>query len=186
MAKASVNGVNLYYEVTGEGFPLVWSHEFAGGFESWEPQVKYFSRRYKVITYNARGYPPSDVPKEPDAYSQELAVEDLYQLLRHLNIQQAYIGGLSMGGNVALNFGIAHPDMTRALIVAATGSGTTDRENFEQRTENMARRLESESCGGSDFTIEFHCDGWPGRKRETHQTAKSSRGTSVLLQSIEG
>lgn len=144
MAKASVNGVNLYYEVTGEGFPLVWSHEFAGGFESWEPQVKYFSRRYKVITYNARGYPPSDVPKDPNAYSQELAVEDLYQLLRHLNIQQAYIGGLSMGGNVALNFGIAHPDMTRALIVAATGSGTTDRENFEQRTENMARRLESE------------------------------------------
>jgi pimeloyl-ACP methyl ester carboxylesterase len=144
MPKASVNGVNLFYEVTGEGFPLVLSHEFAGGFESWEPQVKYFSRRYKVITYNARGYPPSDVPKDPDAYSQELAVEDLYQLLRHLDIQQAYIGGLSMGGNVALNFGIAHPDMTRALIVAATGSGTTDRETFEQRVENMARRLESE------------------------------------------
>ncbi len=145
MPVALVNGVNLYYEVTGKGFPLVWSHEFAGDFKSWDPQVKFFSRRYQVITYNARGYLPSEVPTESTAYSQEHAIEDLYQLLQHLDIQQAYVGGLSMGGNVALNFGITHPDMAKALIIAAAGSGTTNREHFESRMEDLARRLETEN-----------------------------------------
>jgi pimeloyl-ACP methyl ester carboxylesterase len=144
MPVGPVNGVNLYYEVTGKGFPLVWSHEFGGSFTSWEPQVRFFSRRYQVITYNARGFPPSEVPSDPAAYSQEIAIEDLYQLLRHLDIEQAYVGGLSLGGNIALNFGIAHPDMVKALIVAATGSGTTNREAFERRVEEMARAFETE------------------------------------------
>ena len=96
MSKALINGVNLYYEVHGEGFPLIWSHEFAGDCRSWEPQVRFFTRRYQVIVYNARGYPPSDVPTDLDSYSQEHAVEDLRGLLQHLGIGQAHIGGLSM------------------------------------------------------------------------------------------
>ena len=137
-------GVNLYYEVTGEGFPLVWSHEFGGNYRSWDAQVKFFSRRYQVITYAARGYPPSDVPEDPEVYSQEHAVEDLHQLLRHLGIERAYIGGLSMGGSVALNFGIAHPEMCRALIVAAAGAGTTNREEFLRRAETFTAALLSQ------------------------------------------
>ena len=109
MPSFSADGVQIYYEVTGQGFPLVWSHEFAGNYDSWEPQIRYFSRRYQVITYSARGYPPSDIPEDPAAYSQAQAVTDLYLLLRHLGVSQAYIGGLSMGGATALNFGIAHP-----------------------------------------------------------------------------
>ena len=144
MATAMVNGVKLYYEVTGEGLPLVLSHEFMGTYKSWEPQVRFFSRRYQVITYNHRGFPPSEVPEEPSAYSQEILVEDLYQLLRHLGIEQAYIGGLSMGGNVALNFGIAHPDMAKALVVAATGAGTADHEQFAAEAEQMAQLFEAE------------------------------------------
>ena len=68
MPTAKVNGINIYYEATGEGFPLVFSHEFAGTYKSWEPQVRFFSRRYRVITYNHRGFPPSDVPKEASDY----------------------------------------------------------------------------------------------------------------------
>ena len=88
--------------------------------------LRSFGRRYQVITYNARGYPPSDVPTDPGAYSQAQAVEDLHAVLRHLGIGQAYVGGLSMGGGTALHFGIAYPDMARALIVAATGSGSNE------------------------------------------------------------
>ena len=77
MPTASINGVSLYYESHGEGFPLVWSHEFAGDYRSWAPQVRFFSRRYRVVTYNARGYPPSEVPPQVEAYSQDHAVEDL-------------------------------------------------------------------------------------------------------------
>ena len=73
MPQAPVNGINIYYESHGEGYPLVWSHEFAGDFRSWEPQVRFFTRRYRVITYSARGYPPSDVPTDEAAYTQDQA-----------------------------------------------------------------------------------------------------------------
>ena len=86
MPKAFVNGVNLYYEVTGKGFPLILGHEFCADLESWDHQVRFLQRRYQVITYNARGWPPSDVPSSPSDYSWEHGVEDMYQLLRHLDI----------------------------------------------------------------------------------------------------
>ena len=74
MPIARVNGVDLYYEETGQGTPLVWSHEFGGDYRTWEPQVRYFARRYRVVTYNHRGYPPSSVPKAAADYSQNLLV----------------------------------------------------------------------------------------------------------------
>ena len=122
MPKALIDGVAIYYESHGERFPLVWCHEFAGDYRSWEDQVRFFSRRYRVITYNARGYPPSDVPDDANAYSQERSVEDLKGLLDHLGIERANIGGLSMGGSVALHFGIRYPELARSLIVAGAGT----------------------------------------------------------------
>ena len=142
MPKAQVNGIQLYYESTGEGFPLVLAHEFAGDFRSWEPQVRYFSRHYRVITYNARGYPPSDVPADEDAYSQEMAVEDLRGLLEHLGIELAHIGGLSMGGTLALNFGLTYPHMARSLIIAAAGSGSTNVEGWRESVMEQSRGME--------------------------------------------
>ena len=130
MPTFSSDGVDIHYQVAGEGFPLLWSHEFAGDITSWEPQVNFFSRRYQVITYCHRGYPPSGVPVDPVAYSEDHQVEDLYRLLQHLGVDQAYIGGLSMGGTVTIDFAIAHPEMCRALIVASAGAGSDpgDRE----------------------------------------------------------
>ena len=104
MPTAHVNGVDLAYEEYGEGYPLIWIHEFAGSMESWLPQVNFFSRRYRVIVYNARGYPPSEVPADIAAYSQDNAVEDLYGLLQHLGILQAHVGGLGSGAIVAFIF----------------------------------------------------------------------------------
>ena len=99
MPIAHVYGVDLAYEEYGDGFPLIWVHEFSGSMESWLPQIDFFSRRYRVIVYNARGYPPSTVPADVSEYGQDYAVEDLYGLLKHLGIEQAHIGGLSMGGS---------------------------------------------------------------------------------------
>ena len=147
MPFAQVNGLRLYYEEHGSGFPLVWSHEFAGDYRSWKPQAQFFSRRYRVIAYNARGYPPSDVPQSLDDYTQEAAVEDLRGLLEFLGIERAHIGGLSMGGNVALNFGLTHPEMAESLIVAGTGSGSTDPEGFRR---NVTRRSEMMRAGGME------------------------------------
>jgi pimeloyl-ACP methyl ester carboxylesterase len=142
MAQAVINGVRLYYEATGRGFPLVLCHELAANCHSWDEQVRFFSRRYQVIVYNAKGYPPSEVPDDVALYEQDAQVADLHGLLRHLNIEQAYVGGLSMGGTVALNFGVAHPEMTRALIVAGTGTGSTDPGPYRQQVEQFARGLD--------------------------------------------
>ena len=142
MPTARVNGVDLYYEDTGEGFPLVWSHEFGGDHRSWEPQVRHFARRYRVITYNHRGYPPSGVPKEAGAYTHDALIEDLHQLLRHLGIRQAHVGGCSMGANVALNFGLRHPEMAKSLVIVGCGSGTVNREEFVRAQRATADALE--------------------------------------------
>ena len=147
MPIARVNGIELYYEETGSGFPLVWSHEFGGDHRSWEPQVRYFARRYRVITYNHRGFPPSSVPADPGAYDNLTLVEDLHQLLRQLGIGRAHVGGLSMGGNVALNFGIHHPDVAASLVVAGCGSGTVDRAGFLREYGQLADEVEQRGIG---------------------------------------
>ena len=147
------DGVEIYYEAVGQGFPLLFSHEFAGDITSWEPQVNFFSRRYRVITYCHRGYPPTDVPEDPDAYSQDRLVADIRGLLGHLGIEQAYIAGLSMGAATALSFAIAHPDMCRALIVASTGTGSTERELHLEAWRHNVTRLQSE--GIDEFADEY-------------------------------
>lgn len=130
MPTAKVSGVELYYESTGDGFPLVWSHEFGGDHRSWEPQVRHFSRRYRVITYNHRGYPPSTVPARAEDYSQDLLVADLHALLDALGIRQCHLGGCSMGANVAVSYAIAHPERCRSLTVVGGGGGAVNREQF--------------------------------------------------------
>jgi len=142
MPMASVNGVDLYYEETGEGMPLVWVHEYGGDVRSWEPQVRYFSRRYRVVTYNHRGYSPSTVPRAARDYSQDLLVEDLHQLLNHLELGPVHLGGCSMGANVVRDFAIAHPEMTRSLILVGAGAGSVNREEFLQDEEAIAAGLE--------------------------------------------
>ncbi len=142
------NGLNIYYEETGEGFPLIFAHELAGSYESWRNQVRYFSRRYRVITYNARGYPPSDVPSRSDNYSQQQVVEDLNHFLDFLGIQQAHVAGLSMGGNMALFFALRYPQRCRSVVVAGAGTGSTDPETFRQQSIGYAQMLDADGNAG--------------------------------------
>ena len=115
--------VSLYYEDTGMGTPIVFVHEFAGDSRSWEPQVRHFARRYRCITFNARGYPPSAVPPAVSSYSQEHARDDILAVLDALGLAQAHIVGLSMGAFATLHFGLTYPARARALVVAGCGYG---------------------------------------------------------------
>ena len=144
---ATDDGVNIYYQVAGKGLPLIFAHEFAGDITSWEPQVNYFARRYQVITYCHRGISSLRRTEEPGSYSQERLVADMRDLLTHLGFEKAYIAGLSMGASTALRFAIAHPDMCRALIVASTGTGSTDVERHLEVWRHNVERLQSEGIG---------------------------------------
>ena len=116
--------VRLHYEEAGSGTPLLFVHEFAGDHRAWEPQMRYFARRYRCITYSARGYTPSDVPPTPDSYGYEKFRDDVIAMLDHLKIDKAHIVGLSMGGYATLCAGIKYPQRALSLTLAGTGSGS--------------------------------------------------------------
>ena len=158
MPTARVNGLDLFYEEAGEGTPLVFVHEFAGEARSWHLQVRFFARRYRTIAYNARGYPPSDVPEDPKAYSQDQAVDDIRGLLDALGIRKAHICGLSMGGYATLHFGLRYPERALSLVVAGAGYGSVpvDRERFRRDVEETARRFERD---GMKAVAEFYTKG---------------------------
>ncbi len=138
------DGVKLHYEETGKGIPIVFIHEFAGDYRSWEPQVRYFARYYRCITVNARGYPPSDVPQDGAKYSQDRARDDIRSVLDALKIDTAHIVGLSMGGFATLHFGFTYPQRARSLVIAGCGYGAEPdkRAQFAAEAEASARRFE--------------------------------------------
>lgn len=147
MSFATTNdGVRLYYEEAGTGTPIVLVHEFGGDHRSWEPQMRYFARRHRCITFGARGYPPSDVPENLDAYSQARAVADILTILDHLKIDRAHVVGLSMGGFAAVHFGLDHPDRARSLVVAGAGYGAEKQyeDYFRSVSLDVAQQFETQ------------------------------------------
>jgi len=133
------DGVTLYADSTGAGAPLLFIHEFAGDHRSWEPQVRFFGRGYRCVTYAARGYPPSDVPAAPDAYSQQRAVDDAVAVLDGLGIDRAHVVGLSMGGFTALHLVLRHPARVRCAVVAGAGYGAAPERAEALRGVQAAR-----------------------------------------------
>ena len=144
MPYVRANGVKLYYEETGSGTPILFVHEFAGDYRSWEPQVRAFSRRYRCITYNARGYPPSEVPAQLAKYSQDIHVDDMAAVLDALKVPRAHIVGCSMGGYAAVHFAIRYANraFSATAIGAGFGSDPDKRDQFLKDTEAQARRFE--------------------------------------------
>lgn len=146
------DGVKLYVEDTGTGDPIVFVHEFAGHHLSWETQVRYFSRRYRCITYQARGWPPSDVPADANAYSQARAADDIADVMKAKGLAKAHIVGLSMGATAALEFAIRHPG--KALSITAAGAGTGSardpeaKKRFAAEAEGTAALIENEGIEG--------------------------------------
>ena len=148
------DGVRLYYEDTGSGVPVIFVHEFAGDRRSWELQVRSLSRWFRCITFNARGYPPSDVPDDVAHYSQARARDDIRDVLTHLRIERAHIIGLSMGAFATLHFGLTYPSRAKSLMIASCGYGADpDRQaEFQDEMEATAARIERESMARFAWT----------------------------------
>jgi len=142
------DGIHLHVEEAGTGTPIVFVHEFAGDHRSWEPQLRYFARRHRCITFGARGYPPSDVPGTPEAYSQARAVTDIVSVMDHLRIAKAHIVGLSMGGFAAVHFGLDQASRALSLTVAGAGYGAEKQheEYFRNVSLDVAKGFEAQGA----------------------------------------
>ena len=175
------DGVTLYAEQTGSGHPLLFVHEFAGDHRSWEPQVRYFSAAYRCVTYAARGYPPSEVPADPAAYSQERAVNDAIAVLDALDIAEANVVGLSMGGFTALHLALSHPERVTAAVIAGAGYGAQPerQEAFRAECHAIAAAFESD---GAAKVAEWYAAG-PARVQFQN---KNPRGWAEFAAALAG
>ena len=144
MPYADSDGVRLYYEDTGSGVPIVFIHEFGGDYRSWEPQVRFFARRYRCLTYNARGFPPSEVPPDVVDYTYVHAADDIAAVIDAAGVENAHVVGLSMGGFATLHFGLRHPAKARSLMIGGVSYGARKdtRQQFEADTIAFAERFE--------------------------------------------
>jgi pimeloyl-ACP methyl ester carboxylesterase len=190
------DGVRLYVEEAGDGPPVLFVHEFAGDHRSWEPQVRALSRRYRCIAYNARGYPPSDVPEDQDAYSQTRAVEDAVAVLDGLDVGRAHVVGLSMGGFATLHLGLRHPDRARSLVVAACGYGAQPerQKSFREESGVIADAFAAEGAAEvakryavGPARVQFQNKDPRGWAEFAAQLAEhSSQGSALTMRGVQG
>jgi pimeloyl-ACP methyl ester carboxylesterase len=133
------DGVRLYYEESGRGPPILFLHEFAGDPRAWEPQVRFFSRSYRCVTFAARGYPPSDVPERGEDYSQDIACTDALTVLDTLKLAQAHLVGHSMCAYTALHIGSRQPQ--RCISVAAIGCGWGSKPDEREESARLCTEI---------------------------------------------
>ncbi len=139
----AADGVKLYYEVQGNGPPIIFVHELAGTCRSFDVQVAALKPQYRCITFNARGYPPSDVPSSVESYSQDIAASDIAAVLDAVGAKDAHVLGVSMGSAAALQFALSHPARVRSAILCSIGSGSDAKQGeYVSNMEANAARIE--------------------------------------------
>ena len=149
---ANVNGTSIYYETKGKGFPLVLVS--GGGIldrRGWDEQFETFARHYRVIRYDVRGIGKSARPEAPFSHS-----EDLYALLTSLKVKRAHVVGLSVGGAIAIDFAIEHPEMVDGLILAASGLSSDSKS--EPNLQGLTVLTELVKTKGIEHLIQLTID----------------------------
>lgn len=133
------DGTRLYVEEAGSGTPIVFVHEYAGDWRTWEPQMRYFSRAHRCVTYSQRGYPPSDVPTDPARYGQDIARDDVIAVMDALGIDKAHVVGHSMGALTAVHVGIHYPQRCLSVTAAGCGYGSSPDTALVEQTRAASR-----------------------------------------------
>jgi pimeloyl-ACP methyl ester carboxylesterase len=173
------DGVKLYFEEAGTGTPILFVHEYCGDWRSWEPQMRFFSRRHRCITYSFRGYPGSDVPVAPEMYGQRHAVDDARHLLDHLKISAAHIVGLSQGAFATAHFGRLYTSRALSLTLAGVGSGAEreGHERFKKDARTTAELIRKE--GAAKYAA-----GLTGNPTRSRFKAKDPRGFAEFIRHL--
>jgi len=189
------DGVKLHYEDVGSGTPIVFVHEYAGDCRSWESQLRYFGRRYRCIAFNARGYTPSEVPADPEMYSQDRARDDIKSVLDAFKFDKAHIVGLSMGGFATLHFGFTYPDRALSLVIAGCGYGASadKRAQFASELDETVRRIEetgmakaAEGYASAPSRVQFQNKDPRGWREFADQLATNSTcGSALTMRGVQ-
>src|SRR3977135_1679151 len=140
---ASVDGVKLHCEERGGGQAVLFVHEDAGSCRRFDMQVEAFRARHRCVVFNARGYPPSEVPASVGSYSQYHAAADIGAVLDGLAIQRAHLVGVSMGAAAGLRVAVGEPGRVLPATLVGIGSGSDDPPLFRQAAEANAKQIES-------------------------------------------
>jgi pimeloyl-ACP methyl ester carboxylesterase len=171
MARARINGIEIDYEVGGQGPPILLSHGYSATGHMWAPQRPALERAWRLITWDMRGHGGTESPDDPAAYSERLTVDDMRGLLGHLGVRRAVIGGLSLGGYMSLAFHRRHPEMVRALVICDSGPGyRSDTARAEWNARARARAADLEARGLAVL------EGGSREMREAMARHRSARG----------
>ncbi len=176
MPRLDRDGVNLYYEVHGQGPALLLTHGYSATSQMWRGQIEALSKRHTLILWDMRGHGESDYPEDPAAYSEPATVADMAALLDVVGAKTAVVGGLSLGGYMSLAFHRAHPERVRALLIIDTGPGYRNdeaREGWNRTSLKTAERYETEGLGRlAAGSVEMRTS----RHRSADGLAKAARG----------
>jgi len=178
MSRARLNGIEIDYAVSGSGPPVLLSHGYSATRRMWDGQHQALGDRYQVISWSMRGHGQTGSPGDPAQYSAGLTVADMRALLRHLGVERAVVGGLSLGGYASLDFYLAHPEMARALVICDSGPGYRNAEaraGWNQRAHERAAELEARGL-----------DALSGRSREMREAMGEHRSAQGLAHAARG
>jgi 3-oxoadipate enol-lactonase len=173
--KTKVNGIEMHYQISGAGDCLVLIHGFADNLNMWYKQVPEFSRQYRILTYDVRGFGHTEIVKAP--YAIDVFVEDLHELLSTLEIDSVCVLGFSMGGRIALEFALSYPEMTTGLILANSGVESSPRPEMEKHRKIMRSVLQQADLEtlSTMLTKGSFSPGFSSRDPETFQSCKAIR-----------
>ena len=141
MSFANSNGINISFELKGNGFPIIFIHGFGSKKEIWKPQIKDFSNEYTTITFDLRGTGKTDRPDYP--YTMEMFADDIKGLMDYLQIKSTHLIGRSLGGMIAQNFVLKYPQRVKKLVLIATNAKFDDSSTVDLAINNRIKEVES-------------------------------------------
>ncbi len=186
MPTAKINGVELNYEIAGQGEAVVFLHGMTGSTRDWINQISVLSPKYRVVALDQRGHGKSVAPTREEQYSIPIFADDVVALLRMLDIKKCCLAGHSIGGFTALQFALEHSDMLAALVLVDTSSGQFARDpsvaQVRQKQNELARSQ------GMEAAFEYGIANNPMmiERLQRHPELREVTQRKMLMTSVDG
>lgn len=186
MPIANINGVDLNYEVSGQGPAVVFLHGYTGSTQDWANQIRVLSPQYQVIALDHRGHGKSAAPSQEEDYSVEILANDTFGLLNMLGITKCCLGGHSLGGFTTLQFAVEHQDMLAGLVLVDTSSGQFGRDTNDAQLRQKLDQLARTQGMGAAFEYDVANNPMRVERFQKHPEQREIARQKVLQTSVDG